>query len=97
MVGDPLLRAFQPMPRNLSAPDVANTRHTSSCSALRMLTQKPPPFSILGHDDEVLAGRKPTCCGSSDTDVNDWHVSPTGSLSSMPVMMTMPVAKCPST
>src|SRR3954452_15560204 len=80
--GDLLGPGFHPKPRNLSAPDVAKTRHTSSCSALRMLTQKPPPFSMRGHDDDVLAGRNPTSGGSSETDVNDWQVRPTGSLPS---------------
>jgi hypothetical protein len=41
--------------------------------------QNRPVARMTGHVDEVLAGRKPTSRGSSDTDVNDPIARPTGS------------------
>ena len=50
-----------------------------------------------GHVVEVFDGQNSTIGGLSDSEVNDWHVSPVGSPSTMPVTITTPLAKCEST
>src|SRR5436190_16613876 len=79
-MGAPVTPRFQPMPWNLSAPLVAKTRHTSSCSWPRTLTQNTPDGWMRGHDDDDLAGEKATSGGSNDTEKNEPQVRPTGSL-----------------
>ena len=56
MIGEPDSPARQPTPRNLSAPVVANTRHTSSWSSVSTLTQNEPDWRIRGQLVELLAG-----------------------------------------
>src|SRR6516165_11850239 len=96
-MGEPVSPARQPTPRNLSAPAVANTRHTSSCPSDRMLAQKAPDGRIRGQLVDDLPGRNPTMGGSRDTLANDWQVRPTGSLPAIPVMMAIPLQKWPRT
>ena len=50
-----------------------------------------------GQDVEVFDGQNSTIGGLSDSEVKDWHVSPTGSPLAMPVTITTPLAKCEST
>src|SRR5690242_14409663 len=88
--GEPLGPRFQPIPWNLSAPLVANTRQTSSCSCPSTFTQKAPDGWMRGHDVDDLAGENATSGGSSDTEKNEPQVSPTGSRPSIPVMIVMP-------
>src|SRR4051812_42439475 len=75
MIGEPVAPASHPTPRNLSAPLVAKSRQTSSCSAERMFTAKAPLLRMRGHDEEVVAGQNRISGGSRDTDENDWQVS----------------------
>ncbi len=60
-------------------------------------TQNRPEADIAAHDDEFVVGKNPTIGGSSDTEVNDPIVNPTGVSPSMPVTTVTPVGKCPRT
>src|SRR4051794_41984739 len=62
-IGDPELAACQASSANLSPPFIANARHTDTCSAPRMLTQKAPEPRNFGHDIEVLSGMIATSGG----------------------------------
>src|SRR5665213_1695861 len=62
-----------------------------------MLTQNDPAAAMRGQLVEFLPGASATSGGSSDNDVKDWHVNPTGPTSSMAVTIVTPVAKWPST
>src|SRR4051794_18574199 len=97
MTGAPLGPGCQPTPLNLSVPLWAKVRQSCSWCSPRTLTQKWPAALILGHDDDVLAGQNSTNAGSSDRDVKDWHVRPTGAPPSMAVMIVIPEQKCPRT
>src|SRR5690349_18566879 len=97
MRGLPLPDRFQPISANLSGALLANTRHTSSWSSARMLTQKRPAAWILGHDDDWFPAQNRTDGGSSDSDENDPTAMPTGASSASAVMTVTPVGKCPST
>src|SRR3954453_4212067 len=93
-IGDPELAACHASSANLSPPFIANARHTDSCSAPRMLTQKAPESRNLGHDDELLSGMNATRGGSSATDENDPPAIPAGLPSpSTPVTTATPVGK----
>ena len=81
----------------MSPPDSANWRHRCSWSAPSTLAQKWPALRMRGHELDDFAGQNSTSGGSSDSDVNDCAVRPTGIPSSMAVMIVMPVQKCPST
>src|SRR6478672_2603765 len=89
--------AVHATPANLSTPDRANTALTSSCSAASTLTQNAPTARIRGHVVEVRAGARLTSGGSSDNDVNDWQVKPSGPSLPAAVTTTMPDTKWPST
>src|SRR4051812_29721617 len=91
-IGDPVAPRCHPRPGNLSAPLVAKTRQTSSCSMPRTFTQNAPEGWMRGHDVDDLAGANATNGGSSDTEKNEPQVSPTGSSPSMPVTIVMPLA-----
>src|SRR3954470_1158074 len=97
MRGDPLAIGDQPSPANLSAPFCANTRHTSSWSSPRTLTQNAPASRIAGHDDDDFPMQKPTSGGSSDTEKKEPIAVPLGPLSPPDAMITTPVGKWPST
>lgn len=56
-----------------------------------------PLRSIAAHDRDVLVGQNSTSGGSSDSAANDWHANPTGTPSSIVVMMVTPVQNWPST
>ena len=62
-----------------------------------MLTQNAPTARIRGHVEDVRAGATLTSGGSSDNDVNDWQVKPSGPSMPAAVTTTMPDTKCPST
>ena len=53
--------------------------------------------AIRSHRSDVVIGKKPTNGGSSDTDVNEPMVNPTGSSSTIAVTTVTPVGKWPST
>ena len=53
--------------------------------------------AMRNHRSDVVIGKKPTSGGSSETDVNDPIVKPTGSPSTIAVTTVTPVEKCPST
>src|SRR4051794_1082151 len=98
MIGAPVRPGRQPTVANLSAPLLANTRHTSSWSSPRMFTQKAPAASMRGQLDEVFPGRNATSGGSSDTEGKDPMAKPAGCRSSpTAVTTTTPVGKWPST
>ena len=61
------------------------------------LTQKLPTDAIRSQRSDVVIGRNPTSGGSSDTDVNEPMVNPTGSPSTIAVTTVTPVGKWPST
>src|SRR3954453_11641285 len=93
-IGDPELAACHASSANLSPPFIANDRHTDSCSAPRMLTQKAPESRNLGHDDELLSGMNATSGGSSDTDGKEPTGIPPGlPPASTPVTTATPVGK----
>src|SRR5215211_7287771 len=69
----------------------------SPWSAAITFTQKWPCRSMLGQEEDVLAGRNATSGGSSDTDVNEPMAKPTGLPSSMAVTTVTPVGNAPST
>ena len=77
-------------------PLLANFQQRSLCLSLSTFTQKLPDFSIACHVVESTWGRNPTRGGSSDTDVNDPILKPTGSSPCIPVTIVTPVGKCPS-
>ena len=52
---------------------------------------------MRGHVDDAFDAQNSTSGGSSDTDVNEFAETPTGSSPSIAVMMVTPVAKCPRT
>lgn len=62
-----------------------------------MLTQKAPALAMRGQLVEDFAGARATIGGSSESEVNAWHVKPTGAPSSMAVTTVTPVAKWPNT
>src|SRR3954449_10789209 len=85
-IGDPELAACQASSANLSPPFIAKTRHTDSCSAPRMLTQKAPESRNFGQLDDDRSGMNATSGGSSDTDENEPTAMPAGAPSaSIPV------------
>ena len=61
------------------------------------LTQKLPTDAIRIQRSEVVIGKNPTNGGSSETDVNEPMVNPTGSPSTIAVTTVTPVGKWPST
>ena len=70
----------------------------SSCwPAARMLTQKKPARCMSGQARDVFAGQNITSGGDSDTELNDWHVIPTGSPWLIEVTTVTPVANRPRT
>ena len=76
---------------------MANTRHTSSWSSARMLTQNEPVASIWGQLPEDFPGQKPTNGGSSEIEKNEPTAMPTGPSAESPVTTVTPVGKWPST
>ena len=74
-----------------------NVQHTSPWVSLSTFTQNRPDADIAAQDDEFVVGRNPTIGGSSDTEVNDPMVNPTGVSPSMPVTTVTPVGKWPRT
>ena len=66
------------MPANLSAPGAAIWRHSGNWSLARILTQKRPTCAMRGQLLDVLAGKKATSGGSSETDVKEPTTMPTG-------------------
>ena len=61
------------------------------------LTQNEPVDAMRSHRSDVVIGRNPTSGGSSDTDVNEPMVNPTGSPSTIAVTTVTPVGKWPRT
>src|SRR6476469_4915878 len=84
-------------PANLSVPRLAIVLERSAWSAARKLTQNFPARWISGQAREVLAGLNSTSGGSSETDMKDWQVSPTGSSLLIEVTTVTPLANRPST
>ena len=62
-----------------------------------MFTQKCPARCISGQARDVRDGQNSTSGGFSETELNDWHVMPTGSPLLIEVTTVTPVAKRPST
>src|SRR5215471_10265763 len=62
-----------------------------------MFTANTPARSIRGQVDDECATQNNTSGGSSDNDANAFAAIPTGSPSSIAVMIVTPVAKFPST
>jgi hypothetical protein len=58
---------------------------------------EPAAGAIAAQVALFVCGRKPTIGGSSDTDVNEPMVKPTGAAPSIPVMIVTPVGKWPNT
>ena len=54
----PALPTCQATPANLSPPETANARQSSSWSSPKMLTQKAPAFAMRGQLVDDLAGAK---------------------------------------
>src|ERR1700733_15890504 len=77
-------------PANLSLPLRANASLSSCCSALSTLTHRYGTVASSGQDVEVFDGQNSTIGGLSDSEVNDWHVSPVGSPSALPVTVPPP-------
>lgn len=84
-------------PANLSVPEWAIWVLSRWCPSASTLTQKLPTLRILGQLVEVRAGLKSTNGGSSESEVNDWQVSPCGPSGPSAATTTMPVQKCPRT
>src|SRR5690349_18836030 len=98
--GDPVPAAGrQSTPANLSVPLRAKDRHRLSWPAARTLTQKAPAERMRGQVTEVRATVKATSGGSSEREVKDWQVKPTGRpvAASTALMTVTPLPKCPST
>src|SRR5690625_425194 len=91
--GAPLTPGSQLRPPNLSVPRAANCAHTSCWCIERMLTHKLPTSRISGQLVEVFAGQNEIYGGSSDTEVTDWQVNPSGRCPSWAVMTAIPVQK----
>src|SRR5579862_6686316 len=85
-----------PTPANLSVPDAAKERHSSSWSSARTLTANTPAASIGGQLVEALPGQASTSGGSSERAANAWQVNPLGPPSPVAVMTVTPVQKWPS-
>jgi hypothetical protein len=97
-IGDPEPAGRHASPANLSAPFVANARHTGSWLAESTFTQKEPEARILGKLEDPLSGKKASSGGTSDTDVNEPTAIPAGRpCGSIPVTTTTPVGNRPST
>jgi hypothetical protein len=64
-IGEPEPAGRQPRPANLSAPFVANARHTGSWSAESTLTQKEPEARIWGKLEDPLSGKKASSGGTA--------------------------------
>ena len=62
-------------------------------SSASTFTQNCPARSICGQAREVSAGQNRTSGGSSETEVNDWQVRPTGPWSPIAVTTVTPEAK----
>ena len=76
----------------------ANCQHSSPCTEPSTLTQNEPVSAMSCQRVELTIGRNPTSGGSSETDVNEPIVKPTGVPSALvAVMMVTPVGKWPST
>ncbi len=56
-----------------------------------------PTARIRGHVVDVRAGARLTSGGSSESEVNDWQVKPSGPVALAAVTTTMPDTKWPST
>ena len=76
---------------------LANRQQRSPWSTPSTLTQKLPADAMRSHRSDVVIGKNPTSGGSSDTEVNEPMVNPTGSSSTIAVTTVTPVGKCPST
>src|SRR5579871_2698055 len=81
----------QPTPENLSVPDAANARQSSSWCSARTFTANIPADSICGQLVDVLPGQASTSGGSIDNAANAWHVNPLGPPSPLAVMIVTPV------
>ena len=99
MAGEPVVGAgFQPTPSNGSVMLLLEKfQHSAAWSAASTFTQNAPERRMRFQRSESIIGRKPTRGGSSDTEVNEPMVNPTGSSPSMPVTTVTPVGKWPST
>ena len=71
---------------------------------IHLVLDVPDPFDAIAfdvriscHRSESTIGRKPTSGGSSETDMNEPIVNPTGRSSTVPVTTVTPVGKWPST
>src|SRR5699024_1918370 len=95
--GAPLPPGVQSTPANLSPPETAKPRHSSSWSWASTLISSRPASRIFGQLEEVLAGQNDTSGGSSDSEVTDWQAKPCGSAPSKAVITVTPVQKWPST
>src|SRR5262245_15556280 len=95
--GAPETPLRQGVARKRSAPFVANSCDSASWCSPRMLTANTPARSMRGHVEDECATQNNTSGGSSDNDANAFAAIPTGSSSSIAVMMVTPVAKFPST
>ena len=76
---------------------LANRQHRSPWLMPSTLTQKVPAEAIRNQRSDVVIGKNPTSGGSSDTEVNEPMVNPTGSPSTIAVTTVTPVGKWPST
>ena len=80
-------------PANLSPPERANARDTSSCPWASTLTQNRPISRSRGQVREARPGAKTTSGGSRDSELNDWQVNPIGPSSVRAVTTVTPEAK----
>ena len=99
MIGEPVGPGVQATSskRVVSWSLLANFQQRSACCFESTLTQNRPDGAIAAHVVLLVCGRKPTSGGSSETEVNDPIVNPTGASPSMPVTMVTPVGKWPRT
>src|SRR5918999_2222196 len=74
--GTPLRPSLVGTPRNLSSAGVANWRDRWGWSVARMFTAKCVDAVRSGRLGAFLAGHQDTSGGSSDTDVNEFAVTP---------------------
>jgi hypothetical protein len=91
--GAPYGLGTQCTPANLSVPDRAKARDSSSCPSASTLMQKRPIGRSLGQVLDARPGANTTSGGSRESELNDWQVNPIGRPSVRAVTTVTPEAK----
>ena len=91
MIGKPVSDSRYEILSNLSSAFDESALQTVCWPSARTLTQKWPAAAILGQVVEARSGKNATSGGSSDTDVNDPTIIPTGPYSLDAVTAQTPV------